>query len=85
MENIMAVRVRQYTEEFEKKYAKTGSATKAHKVAAKKSKLKHKIKKQKEDPISKLKRKIHMILRGEKYQTPTALKHRRGLVGRKSK
>ena len=77
----MGVRVQQYAKEFEKDYAKTKSVEKAHATASEKATVKRK--KKKPNRIAKLKRQIHMILKGSKYETPATKRHKAGLVGRK--
>ena len=74
----MAVRMKQYSKEFEKGYAKTGgSTTKAHKAATKKATVKP-IKTKADIQVAKLKRQIRMILKGSKYETPATKKHKAG-------
>ena len=70
----MAVRMKQYAKEFEKGYAKSGSTAKAHKTATKKAIVKPT--KKKETQLEKLKRQIHMILKGPKYETPATKRHK---------
>lgn len=73
----MAVRMKQYAKEFEKGYAKAGSVEKSHYPAAKKATVRRR-KKKKETQFEKLKRQIHMILKGPKYETPTTKRHKAG-------
>lgn len=79
----MAVRRLQYSQEYEKVYAATGSHEKAHTAASKKSMVKRipkvkklilpkrtfkkSIKKKKSTWVSRMKRNVQMLLKGPKY------------------
>ena len=67
----MAVRGKQYSKEYERVYAKTGSAKKAHAAASTVASTIRKIpkKKKKSTWVSRLKRNIKMVIKGPKYYT----------------
>ena len=64
----MAVRGKQYSKEYERVYAKTGSAKKAHAAASTVASTIRKIpKKKKSTWVSRLKKNVQMLLKGPKY------------------
>ena len=72
----MAVRGKQYSKEYERVYAKTGSAKKAHAAASTVASTIRKIpKKKKSTWVSRLKKNVQMMIKGPKYYSSIGGKH----------
>ena len=69
----MAVSGKQYTREYERVYAKTGSVEKAHAAASVAKKIPKK--KKKSTWVSRLKKNVQMVIKGPKYYSSIGGKH----------